>query len=287
MNETRNIKDSLFTEIFNNEEAARELYNAINDTHHGPETPVTMTTLENVLYNGVKNDVSFTIDGVSMALFEQQSSFNQNIPLRILIYTARVYERTIPNKELHKDKRVMIPCLQAVMFHIGKDSGKGAMKTNRAIMRLSRSYLGAPGRSSSLDLEVLVLNIMRGFNKRILRRSPLLWGYVTFVTRFRDIKKRMPREQAILATVDWCIAHNILADFLRAHHKEVSNMTLNELTIDDALEAVREETWEEAQKRVIALVKKGYTGERLEQAILSERLHVLPKTTRTRRSSKR
>jgi Mg/Co/Ni transporter MgtE len=94
-------------------------------------------------------------------------------------------------------------------------------------------------------------------------------------------------------------------------------MILNELTMDDALEAVREETeekvwkkarkearkevsealkevwgeaseatWDEAQKRVIALVKKGLTGEQLEQAIRNERSHVVHQATKTK-SSKR
>ena len=87
-------------------------------------------------------------------------------------------------------------------------------------------------------------------------------------------------------------------------------MILNELTNADAIEAVREETWneawgeawneawgeawneasevtskatwEEAQKRIIALVQKGLTGAQLEQAIQNERPYVVPQTTKTR-----
>ena len=68
-NGTRNIKDSLFVALFNNEAAARELFNAICDAHYGPETPVTLTTLDDALYRGVKNDLSFTVGDVYMALF--------------------------------------------------------------------------------------------------------------------------------------------------------------------------------------------------------------------------
>jgi hypothetical protein len=96
----------------------------------------------------------------------------------------------------------------------------------------------------------------------------------------------MPREQAVLAAVDWCIAQDMLADFFRAHRKEVCNMILNELTIDDAIEAAVEEAVEEAQKRMFALIDKGFTGERLKQALQKERSSVVPQTTRTK-SSKR
>jgi hypothetical protein len=294
MNETRNIKDSLFVALFNNEDAARELYNAINGTKYGAETPVTMNTLDDVLYKGIKNDVSFTIGDTYMALFEQQSSFNRNIPLRMLLYIARVYERLIPNKEVHKDALLKIPRPQPVMFYTAKDSGKSAMRRNRIILRLSDSFKGAENAFGKLELEVLVLNITPGYNKQILRRSPLLCGYMAFITRFRENEKSMLRKQAVLATVDWCIAQDILADFFRAHRKEVSNMILNELTNADAIEAVREETWEktweeasevarkEEQKRIIALVKKGLTGDQLEQAIRSEHPRVVPKTTKAK-----
>jgi hypothetical protein len=302
MKETRNIKDSLFVALFNNEAAARELYNAINGTHYGPETPVTMTTLDDVLSKGIKNDVSFTIDGTYMALFEQQSSYNLNIPVRILLYNAHVYERMIPNKEVHKDTLLMIPRSQPVMLFTGRDSGKGAMKTSRAILRLSDAFKGEPGLAGSLELEVLVLNITPGHNKRILARSPLLSGYMAFITRLRGNEKTMPRLQAVLEAVDWCIAQDILADFFRAHRKEVSNMILNELTNEDAIEAAREETreetweeaWEEASeetseantKQVLSLIDKGLTIEQLKQALQRDRLRVVPQATRTK-SSKR
>jgi hypothetical protein len=79
-------------------------------------------------------------------------------------------------------------------------------------------------------------------------------------------------------------------------------MILNELTMDDALEAVREETWEKAQKetrektqketreedlkQVLALIDKGLTSEQLKQTLQRDRLRVVPQTTKTK-SSKR
>jgi hypothetical protein len=300
MDGTRNIKDSLFVAIFNNPDAARELYNAVYGTRYGPETPVIMTTLDDVLYKGIKNDVSFIIGDIYMAMFEQQSTFNPNIPLRIVLYIAHVYEHIIPNKEMHKSTLLKIPRIQPAMFYLCKDPAKSAMKTNRTILSLSKAFLGLPSGLDGLELNVLVLNISPGYNKRLLQRSPRLCAYVTFFTRLWENEQRMPRVRAVLAAVDWCIAHDMLADFFRLHRKEVSNMILNELTNDDAIEAAREEaseaTWDEAQKnwaaaqqRMLALVKKGYT---LEQAIQSEQLcppasvTKLSRTTKTK-SSKR
>lgn len=48
--------------LFSNEDAARNLFNAVEDMHYGPDTPVKITTLENVFYLGKNNDLGFTID---------------------------------------------------------------------------------------------------------------------------------------------------------------------------------------------------------------------------------
>jgi hypothetical protein len=218
---TRNIKDSLFVALFNNEEAARELFNAISNAHYGPETPVIITTLDDVLYRGIKNDLSFTVGDVYMALFEQQSSFSRNLPLRILLYIAHVYERIIPNREVHKDTLLKIPRPRPVVLYTGRDSGKNAMDNDRLILRLSDAFKGEPSPFGSLELEVPVLNITPGHNEALLQRSPLLRGYMDFITRFREQERTMPRKEAVVAAVDWCIARDILADFFREHRKEV------------------------------------------------------------------
>jgi hypothetical protein len=303
MGETRNIKDSLFVAIFNNEDAVRELFNAIYGTHYGPEVPVIITTLDDVLYRGIKNDVSGIVGDVYMALFEQQSSFNRNLPLWILLYIARVYEHIIPNKEMHKDKLLKIPRPRPVVLYTARDSGKSAMEEDRVTLRLSDAFKGEPNPFGFLELEVLVLNVTPGHNEELLRRSPRLRGYMEFIRQLRGKEKTMPRTEAVLAAVDWCIAHEMLEDFFREHRMEVSNMILNELDNTDAIEAAREEvreeiweearqhweaaskvmleearkaTWQEDRQQMLDLINQGLTIEQLKQALLREPPRVAP-----------
>jgi hypothetical protein len=286
MSETRTIKDSLFVALFNNEAAARELFNAITGTTYGPETPVTITTLDDVLYRGVKNDLSFTVGDVYMALFEQQSSFNRNLPLRILLYIAHVYERLIPNKDVHKDTLLKIPRPCPVVLYTGRDGARNAVKQDRVTLRLSDAFKGESNPFGLLELEVLVLNITPGHNEDLLCRSPLLRGYMDFITRLRENERTMPRMEAVIAALDGCVAHDVLADFFREHRREVSNMILNELTNADAIQAVKEETWEEARQQMLDLIDQGLTGEQLKHALQRERLWVVPHTAKAE-SSKR
>lgn len=51
-----------------------------------------ITTLDDVIYMGMKNDISFLLDG-RMGLFEHQSTLNPNMPLRGLFYFSDLYKR--------------------------------------------------------------------------------------------------------------------------------------------------------------------------------------------------
>ena len=79
MNANREYKDTLFSALFSEPARLRELYNALADTDYGEDTPVELNTLESVFVSGLKNDVSFIIDGKFVVLVEHQSTINDNI----------------------------------------------------------------------------------------------------------------------------------------------------------------------------------------------------------------
>ena len=86
----RKYKDSLFRMVFQKKSDLLELYNAINGTEYTNPDELEINTLENVLYITKKNDVSFIID-CTMNLYEHQSSYNPNMPLRGLVYFSKQY----------------------------------------------------------------------------------------------------------------------------------------------------------------------------------------------------
>lgn len=77
--------------IFNNKKDLLQLYNAINHTDYQNPDDLEVNTLEDVLYLSMKNDVSFLVGG-TMNLYEHQSTFNPNMPLRGVFYFSRLYE---------------------------------------------------------------------------------------------------------------------------------------------------------------------------------------------------
>lgn len=90
-------KDRLFRLLFGSEEVRENiisLYNALNDTDYPPEHEFDITTLDDAVYIKMKNDVSLLIDSY-LPLWEQQSSYNPNMPLRGLMYFGNLYDAYI------------------------------------------------------------------------------------------------------------------------------------------------------------------------------------------------
>ena len=90
----KKYKDRLFRLIFQDKKDLLELYNAINNSDYTNPEDLTITTIEDVVYMGMKNDLSFLIDDV-LNLYEHQSSFSPNLPLRGLFYFSSLYRNRL------------------------------------------------------------------------------------------------------------------------------------------------------------------------------------------------
>ena len=93
----REYKDALFKFIFGNEsrkEYTLSLFNALNGTCYDDPREVKLVTLEDVLFISIKNDVAFIMSD-TLNLYEQQSTWNPNMPLRLLSYLTKEYEKYV------------------------------------------------------------------------------------------------------------------------------------------------------------------------------------------------
>ena len=84
----RKHKDVLFRIIFRDKGKLLELYNAVNGTNYKNVEELEIITLEDAIYMNVKNDIAFLI-GSQINLYEHQSTWNPNMPVRCLIYIAK------------------------------------------------------------------------------------------------------------------------------------------------------------------------------------------------------
>ncbi|MDR2662031.1 MAG: Rpn family recombination-promoting nuclease/putative transposase [Treponema sp.] len=250
VNVNREHKNSVFTALFNDEDKVRELYSALKGVDYDPALPIVITTLRDVLYMNRVNDLSFTAEDAFVLIVEHQSSRNHNMPLRILLYIARVYEKIVDRKALYRDALVKIPKPEFIVLYNGRDE-----TPDRWEERLSWAFMETgENTKTSLDLTVTVYNINKGRNQELLSRSGHLAGYAEFVARVRENEKTMPLEKAVTGAIRYCIRHGILAAFLEEHSSEVTNMLLEEWNWDEA----KEVWWEEGMEQGLKLAEAKY-----------------------------
>jgi hypothetical protein len=261
-------KDSVFSLLFNDAEALRELYGALGGVPLDPQAHIEITTLSDVLYMEQLNDISFTVDNRLVVLIEHQSTINPNMPLRLLMYIARVYEKLVEARNIYSGKRLVIPRPEFFVLYNGKRP-----YPDEDILRLSESFEkdaegGTPGTALELDLMVRVYNINDGHNEALVRRCKKLEGYSIFIARIREYERQTAgKEAAMKLAISWCIEHNILKGFLEQNGSEVINMLLAEWNIKDALAVQREEGMEEGMERGMeAGMEKGLEEGKLETA---------------------
>lgn len=129
----RNHKDSLFRKVFRKKSDLLALYNAINGTCYENEDELEINTLDNALYMSVKNDVSCIV-GCTMNLYEHQSSYNPNMPLRGLIYFAQLYNIYTEKRKLNLFSSILqkIPTPQYIVFYNGLKN-----EPDRQVLKLS------------------------------------------------------------------------------------------------------------------------------------------------------
>ncbi|MDO4328851.1 MAG: hypothetical protein Q4C66_05900 [Lachnospiraceae bacterium] len=221
----RQHKDRLFRRIFQEKEDLLSLYNAVNGSHYTDPEELEITTIEDVLYMGIKNDISFLIDDY-LNLYEAQSSWNPNMPLRGIFYFSSLYSGYVKVRklDLYSRSRIMIPTPRFVVFYNGT-----RREPERRELRLSDSFIKSDNQPPSLECVAVVLNINYGQNKELMKNCRKLYEYAFLVNQIRiHIGKGLTLEAAIDEGIAVCVEQDILTEFLTKHKAEVREMILSE-----------------------------------------------------------
>ena len=238
----RNYRDTLFRMLYRNKKRLLSLFNAVNGTQYDNPDDLTITTLEGVLYLGMKNDVSCIID-MMMQLYEHQSTVNPNMPLRNLFYVSDLLQKYIYEEgiDIYSRKQIKIPIPKFVVFYNGDEE-----QPERKEIRLSKAFSANTG-ETNMELVVLQININKGQNEELKAACKTLQEYAEFTERAREHRKEMELEDAIRTTIDECIRDGILKDFLLKNKAEVYHMCLYEFDVELHERVLREEEREEGR----------------------------------------
>ena len=254
----REYKDSVFRMLYKEKKNLLQLYNALNGTNHKNPEELSVTTLDNAIYLGMKNDVSFLLDD-RMTLYEHQSTWNPNMPLRNLFYISRLLEKHINagKRSIYSSSLIRIPAPRFVVFYNGYRPVEEDIT-----LKLSDAFEKTEA-DPSLEIKVRLININPGSNPELMARCKVLREYSEFVARIRKyIGKEASVREAVEQAVTECIREGILEEFLLSQRSEVVAMSIFEYDHEVEMkklademreqlrEEVREEVREELQKEV-------------------------------------
>ena len=215
-------KDTIFRMIFSEPEHLLSLYNAVAGKDYQDPDALDIVTLENAVYMGMKNDLAFVLE-MGLYLYEHQSTYNPNIPLRDLFYIASEYQMLMNGKSLYSSGIQKIPTPKFLVFYNGLER----KVPDRMELRLSDAYEN-PVDEPDLELKVTMLNINAGHNEELMNSCRVLWEYAQYVARVRKYVPEMPLEEAVERAIMECIREGILAEFLEKNRAEVVKVSIFE-----------------------------------------------------------
>ena len=248
----RTYRSTVFIMLFEEKENLLELYNAMSGKHYTDPELLEINTLENAIYMSIKNDVSFLMDG-RLSLYEHQSTYSPNLPLRFLFYISNLYSGMTRNENLYGTRAVQIPTPEFIIFYNGEEE-----RPERETLRLSDLYTfrGEDGRTEEsdyrLELKAELLNICGDNNKALKDACRTLREYAIFTDKMRTYAKTMDIEAAAERTIEECIRENVLREFLEKHRSEVVKVSIFEYDQEKHLRQEREQAWEEGREAGIA-----------------------------------
>ena len=274
----RTYRDTLFRTIFGGKDDRSKrwllsLYNALSGKNHTNIEDLEITTLEDVIYVSMKNDLSFLIHS-QMCLYEHQSTVNPNMPLRGLLYFSQLYQQYIDKhkKNLYGSVLVKIPAPQFIVFYNGDTEQADLVK-----YRLSDAFITDEQVSKGADFEwtATVININKNHNESLSKNCEPLYYYCEFVNQVKEnLSQGMTFDSAVNEAVDYAIKGDFLEGFFREKRMKILDDIYTEfdqesydetLRNDGRIEGIKIGARETAIANAKNLLKLGVSSETVAQ----------------------
>lgn len=281
----KEYKSDVFSMLLQDKKRAMEIYNAINGTDYDDPELVEMTTLDDKSFSlTVRNDASFILDA-NLSLYEHQSTYCPNMPLRDLLYFASIIQKRIKaqKRDIYGGRILKIPVPHFVVFYNGKEDAP-----DQYDLRLSDAF-EKETENPEIELVCHVYNINNGKNVPLLSKCQTLREYMYFVDMVRknnEISGNL--EDAIEKAINQCMEENVLRDFLAQHREEVMHVMTLDYTFERRLEMQRAEAIEDGERIGKEIGKEEKLSEQIRKKIqkgkpldqIADELEEVPETIR-------
>ncbi len=243
----RKIKDSVFTNLFQDKKYLLQLYQALHpEDSDVTEDEIADVTIKHVLIDADYNDLGFSVGNRLMVLVESQSTFTMNIIIRALMYLIQTYhdyfKRTSQN--LYGSKKVIVPRPELYVIFTGN------RRNIPDTVSLSKEFFD--GAKVAIDAEIRVL--YRENEKDIIGQ------YIIFSKVYNEQRSLYGNtKQAVTETIRICKDRNILKEYLESREQEVVSIMMTLFDDEQILKAyakdIEDSTARETAERMIRMGK--------------------------------
>ena len=212
----REHKSDVFSMLMEDPWNALDVYNALNGSSYEDPAMVEILQLDHGISLSMRNDAAFIID-CQLNIYEHQSTWNPNMPLRGVYYYAILYRRYEKkhNLNVYGSAPLKLPMPVYVVFCNSVD-----MTEARVELRLTDLFPDNGRESACLECIAHVININRGYNDDIVNGCQRLYEYVQCIETIRSFsygissKDSARLSERIEQAIDVCIEKGYLADIL-------------------------------------------------------------------------
>ena len=149
---------------------------------------------------------------------------------------------------IYHEKRVRLPKPKYIVFYNGTKNQPDSME-----LKLSDCFENTDNEAPCLECTATMLNINYGHNQELMKHCRRLEEYSIFVQYVREYIQSEPSvEDALGKAIDTCIHQDVLADFLKKHRAEVTNMILTTYDKDLYEKTLKEDAREEGREEIRA-----------------------------------
>ena len=246
------IKDSVFTNLFQDKKYLLQLYKTLHpeDTQVSEEA-LSDITIHNIMTNDVYNDVGFMVGEKLLILTEAQTTWTENIAVRILIYLMVTYQDYIKKtkQNAYRSKKIKLPRPELYVIYTGD------RKERTEYISLADEFF--EGQKTFLDAKIKVLY---GSGQ-----GDIISQYVTFTKVYDEQRKLHGRtRKAVTETIRICKDKNVLKEYLEEREKEVENIMLAMYDEKEILrEYIESERYDTEKEMAVQLLKEGLSVEQI------------------------
>ena len=225
------------------------MYHAVNNSTYEDPSLVEINTIDGGFELSIQNDASFIFDNV-LSIYEHQSTYCPNMPLRSLVYFATLIQKKYMNRDIFSRRLVTLPTPKFIVFYNGTEPQPDYQE-----MRLSDCFIKKnKDEKSMLELVCRVYNINKGKNRELLEHCKWLSDYMVFVDKVREYhndREDDKLEEDINKAIDYCIENNYLKDFFTSRRSEVLEVTKVDYTFERRMKLNYDEGKEDGIKEGI------------------------------------